>query len=151
MAVLSLIYGLVRGSNAPKTAKHELFEVTSVAISCGHMDRSYSYSFWANKEENRWWLNAECFTYDYEVETKLEKCELANEDAETLLEILEQNESIAYIENERKSKKYSNQAADDTAYSFCLTFSDGDQYVSDGRQSDLEKFFYCLAEKYDEK
>lgn len=150
MAALYLICGLFGCQNAPKPAKHELSEITAVSISSGHMDRNYGYSFWAHKKENGWFLNAECFTHNYEAETVLENRELDGEDAETLLEILKQSESIAYVENYKKSKNATVQVADETIYSFCLTFSDGNQYVTCDRQNDLEKFFYHLAEKYDE-
>lgn len=148
MSVLSLICGLFGCQKASKPAKHELSEIKSVSISCGHMDRSYGYSFQIYKEENGWLLNAECFTHNYETETVLEKCELSGEDAKALLEILERNESIAYAENYSKPKKRSVRIADETTYGFCLTFSDGNFYATYDRQSDLEEFFYRLAEKY---
>lgn len=150
MVALSLICGLFGCQKAPKPAKHELSEITAVSISCGHMDRSYGYSFGAHKEENGWFLNAECFTHNHEVETVLENRELNGEDAETILEILKQNESIAYVENYKKSKILPFHVVDETTYSFCLTFSDGNQYVTCDRQDDLEDFFYRLAEKYNE-
>lgn len=150
MAAISLICGLFGCQKAPQPAKHELSEITAVSISCGNMDRSHSYSFWAHKEDNGWLLDAECFTHTFETETKLENRELSGEDAEELLEILEQNESIAYAENYKEPKKFSAEVADETSYCFCLNFSDGNQYVTYDRQKDLETFFYRLAEKYDE-
>lgn len=148
MAGFSLICGLFGCQKAPKPAKHGLSEITAVSISCGHMERSYGYSFRAHKEENGWFLDAECFTHNYEEETVFENRELVGEDVETLFEILEQSESIAYAENYRKPKKLPAQVMDETAYGFCLTFSDGNQYVTCDRQSNLEEFFYRLAEKY---
>lgn len=145
--LLSLIVGLLGCQKVPKTAKHELSEITTISISCGHMDRSYGYYFWAHKEENAWFFDAECFTHNFEAETVLENCELNDEDAEALFEILEQSESIVYVENYRKPKKLPIQVSDETTYSFCLTFSDGNQYVTYGRQNDLEEFFYRLAKK----
>lgn len=151
MAVFSLICGLAGCHKAPKPAKHELSEISSVSISCGHMDRSYGYSFYVHRVENGWVLEAECFTNQHESETVLENCELSGEDAQALLEILEQNERIAYAENYRKPKKLSAQTADEPAYSFCLTFSDGNQYVTCDRQDGLEEFCYRIAEKYKEE
>lgn len=150
MAVLSIICGLFGCQKAPKPAEHKLDEITSVSISCGHMDRSNGYSFWAHKEENGWFLDAECFTHNYETETVFENYEIVGEDIDTLLEILNQSNSIAYVENYKKPKKLSFQVSDETIYSFCLAFSDGNQYVTCDVQSDLEEYFYRLAEKYDE-
>lgn len=148
MAVLSLICGMFGCQKAPKPAKHTLSEITAVSISCGHMDRSYAYSFGAHKEENGWLLDAECFTHNHEAETAFKGNKLGDDDAEALLEILKQNGSIAYAENYKKPKKFRFNIADETSYGFCLTFSDGSRYSTSDRQSDLEKFFYLLAEKY---
>lgn len=148
MAVLFSVCGLFGCQKTPKPAKHELSEVTAVSISCGNMDRSYGYSFWAHKEENGWLLDAECFTQNFEEETVFENCELDSEDAKALLEILKENESIAYARNYKEPKKSVFQVADEETYGFCLTFSDGSQYVTHDRQNDLEEFFYRLAEKY---
>lgn len=150
MALFSLTCGLFGCQRSPEPAKHELSEIMSVSISYGNMDRSYGYSFRAHREENGWFFNAECFTHNYEVETVFEDRELDCEDAEALLEIMEQNESIAHVENYKAPKKLFFQVADEETYCFCLNFSDGSQYVTYDRQNDLETFFYRLAEKYDE-
>ncbi len=150
MAILSVICGLLGCQKAPKPAEHELSDITAVSISCGEMDLCYGYSFWAHNEENTWLLDAECFTHNFEVETILKNRQLTDKDIETLFEILEQNNSISYVENYQNSKKFSFQTSDGSTYSFCLTFSDGNQYVTCDRQNDLEEFFYHLAEKYDE-
>lgn len=149
MAGLCLSFGLIGCHKASRAAKHELSEIISVSISCGHMNRSYGYSFWARKEDG-WSLDAECFTHNYEVETVFENSEMSGEDVEALFEILEQSESIAYAENYQEKKKLPVQVKDETMYSLCLIFSDGNQYATCDRQNDLENFFYRLAEKYDE-
>lgn len=151
MAALSLICGLFGCKKASKRAEHELSEITSVSISCGHMDRRCGYSFQMLKKENGWLLNAECFTNNHETETAIENRELDDDDAKALLEILKRNESIAYAENYKKPKKRFVQVADETTYGFCLTFSDGSFYATYDRQSDLEQLFYRLAEKYGKK
>lgn len=148
MAAFSLICGLFGCGKAPSPAKRTLSEITAVSIFCGNMDRSHGYSFWAHKEESGWLLDAECFTHHCETETTFKNRELNGEDAETLLEILKRNESIAYVENYKQPKKFTFQVADEETYGFCLTFSDGSQYATSNRQSDLEEFFYRLAEKY---
>lgn len=150
MSILFLILSLFGCQKAALPAKHELSEITAVSISCANIDRSYSYSFFVHKEENIWLFDAKCFTHNYETETVLNGYELGGNDAKILLEILEQNGSIAYVENYKKPKNLPVQVADDTTYAFCLTFLDKKQYVTYDRQSDLEEFFYDLAKKYDE-
>ena len=39
---------------------------------------------------------------------------------------------------------------DETTYGFCLTFSDGSQYVTLDYQKELEEYFYRLAEQSNE-
>ncbi len=113
------------------------------------MDQSYGYSFFVHKEEGNLLFDAECFVHDHKAEVALENQKLSFDEAEELMRLLEQNGSIAYAENYRKPKRLPLQAADETIYSFCLAFSDGDQYVTDERQKDIEEFFYRLAENHD--
>lgn len=147
MTLFGFSCGLSGCKKEQRSESHKISEITAVSISCGHTDRSYGYSFWTHKDGNVWFFDAECFTDNFETEKKFENCVLDDEDSKKLLEILEQNESIAYTEN-YSAKSGSSHAADETAYSFCLTFSDGKQCVTYDRQSDLEDFFYPLAEKY---
>lgn len=146
MAALSLICGMLGCKKTQKSAKHKLSEITSVSISCGHMDQSYGYSFFVHKEDGNLLFDAECFIHDNKTEAVIENRKLSLDEAEELMRLLEQNGSIAYAENYRKPKKPPLQAADETVYSFCLAFSDGDQYVTGERQGDIEEFFYRLAE-----
>ena len=148
MATLSLIGGLFGCKNAQKTAKHKLSDVTSVSISHGNMDRSYSYSFCAHKEDEIWFFDAECFTREYETETVLKDRKMGGDDAAALLEILERCECVAHAENHNKTKRSWFFVADEETYVFCLSFSDGEQCIAADRQSDLEKYFYRLAEEY---
>lgn len=150
MSLLSLVCVLSGCQKSPEAAQHNLSEITSISISCGHTDRSYGYSFSAHKKESKWFFDAECFTQNHETETSFKNSELNADDIKALLEILEQNKSIAYVENYKKPKTASVHIADEDTYIFCLTFSDKKQYVTYGMQSDLEKSFYRLAEKYSE-
>ncbi len=146
MTTLSLFCGLFGCQKAQKSAKHDFYEITAVSISCGNMDRRYGYSFWAHKEENGWFWDAECFTHDYEREVTFENRELDDREVTTMLEILKQNDSIAYAENYKESKRFPFRVADEETYVFCLNFSDESRCVTSSRQNDLEKFFYRLAE-----
>ena len=113
------------------------------------MDRRYGYSFWIRAQEGAWLFDAECFTHDREIETVFEKREVSSEDVDTLFAILEQSDSITYAENYKKPKASPFMIMDETTYSFCLTFSDGNQCVTYDAQKELEDFFYCLAENAD--
>ena len=148
MGLLAIFAGLFGCNKTPKPAQHELSEISGVSLSCGHMDRSYGYFFWVHREQDKWLFNAECFTYDHEVETVFENREVRSNDMDALFEILEQSNSIAYVENYKKPKKLPFfEVMDETTYGFCLTFSDGSQYVTLDYQKELEEYFYRLAEQ----
>ena len=77
-----------------------------------------------------------------------ENREVSSNDMDALFEILEQSNSIAYVENYKKPKKFPFfEVMDETTYGFCLTFSDGSQYVTLDYQKELEEYFYRLAEQ----
>lgn len=147
LGLCSAFLGLFACNKAPKPAQHDLSEITSVSISCGHMDRRYGYSFWIHRNEDIWLFDAECFTHDREVETVFENREVSGEAIDALFEILDRNNLIVYAENYKMPIKLPFQVMDDTTYSFCLTFSDGNQYLTCDVQKELEDFFYLLAEK----
>ena len=146
MGLLAIFAWLFGCNKTPKPAQHELSEISGVSLSCGHMDRSYSYSFWLHLEEDTWLFDAECFTHDFEEETVFEGREVSSEDMDALFEILERNDRIAYAENYQKPSDSIFEVMDETTYGFCLTFSDGSQYVTYDAQDELRQFFYRLAE-----
>ncbi len=140
-----LLCGLFGCSAAPAPAAHTLSEVTAVSISCGAMDQSASYSFWARREADGWLLDAACFTQQNEVETSFENRSLTDAEVESLFAILEQTQALAAAQ---QVKKLPVSAADAESYSFCLTLSDGTQYLTGDRQAALEAYFYRLAEAH---
>lgn len=146
MAVLSMLCGLCGCKKEPKPAQHQLSDVTSVSISLGNMDRRYGYYFLVHKEDGVWLFDAECFTHEREVETALENREVSSEYIDELFRILEQTDSIAYAENYKAPIRLPIKAMDESSCSFCLTFSDGTKCVTEDTQSELEEFFYRLAE-----
>ena len=149
MGLLAVFAGLFGCNKTPKSAQHELSEISAVSLSCGHMDHSYGYYFWIHLEQDKWLFNTECFTHDHEVETAFENREVNRDDTDALFEILERSDSIAYAENYKKPKKLLPfEVLDETTYSFVLTFSDGSRYVTLDSQKELEEYFYRLAEKY---
>lgn len=132
----------------PATTVHAISDITAVAISCGEMDQSQSYSFWLHREDDLWLLDASCFTQQKEVETALTDCQITSEEIHAVFEILERNDSIVLSENQAKKATQGSRKTDGSVYRFVLTFSDGTQSTSASRQVELETFFYALAEKY---
>ncbi len=131
-------------------AHHDISDIITVSMYCGHMDRSYSYAFSLTKDKEKWLFEAECFIKDHQVETAFSDRPVSDEDIKELFEILESNETIAYAETYKKPKKLPFEVMDETIYGFCLIFSDGSRYDTDSAGSainELEVFFYRLAEK----
>lgn len=117
-------------------------------MSCGEMDRQHSYSFLLYSKDNSWYFDASCFTNEYENETSISNCLVTTEEKEAVFDILERNDSIAFVENNTAKNKSGKFVSDGSDYGFTLTFSDGIQLTANERQNELEMFFYDLAEKY---
>lgn len=130
------------------SAVHSVSQLRAVAISCSEMDQSYSYSFVLHNADDVWLLDASCFTQQNEVETELADCVISEEEINAVFDILEQDDSIAFIENYVAKQKNNKSAMDGSTYGFTMTFSDGIQLSADKRQSNLESFLYSLTEKY---
>lgn len=150
MGLLAVMAGLFGCNKAPKPAQHTISEISAVSISCGHMDYSFHYYFWIHKEQGKWLFDAECFTHNKEEETVFENREVSGEAMDELFEILERRDSITYAENYIKPKGSPFVVLDGTTYGFCMTFSDGKQYVTCDCQKELEEYFYRLAEQVNE-
>lgn len=145
LAMFSALFGC--GESQP--AQHELSELRSISMSCGHSNRCYSYSFFLRKEGEAWLLDAECFTKDREEETVFSSRAVDGGELETLFDILERSGTIAYAESYKKPKKSPFTVLDAPMYGFALTFTDGSVYDMDSAgdaRHELEDFFYRLAE-----
>lgn len=148
MCLLSALAGLFGCS---KAQRHEVSQIVSVSISCGHMDRRYSYSFFLRKENGQWLFDADCFTDDFETPTVFENKAVGSDDITELFDIIEKNETVKFAETYKKPKKIF-EVLDETMYGLCLTFDDGSRYNADSIGSamqELESFFYRLAEESD--
>ena len=150
MGLLALLTGLFGCGKSPQNEKHTLSDISAVSIACTHMDRTYGYYFRAHKDQDKWLFDADCFTHDRRVETSFENAALSDEETDALFEILERNDVITYAENYKKPKPSPLFALDETTYSFVLTFSDKNQSVTGDCQTELEEFFYRLAEGHNE-
>lgn len=148
MGLIAALTGLFGCGKKP--TQHTVLELSSVSLSCCHMDRSFGYYFYIRTEDNKWLFDAECFTHGNEKETRIENREADAGDIDALFEILDRCGSIAYAENYKKPMGSPFEALDETTYSFCLTFSDGSQYVTCDRQKELEEYFYQIAQRMSE-
>lgn len=146
-ALLSFVSEL-SGCTAPP--KHTTTEISGVSISCGHMNRSYGYSFWVRADNSSMLFDADCYTGNYEIPTVLESVEISNDEYAELMKIIEEAQLIQYAENYKKPPKSPVFVSDETTYCFSLTFTDGENYLTYNRQEELENYFYALAEKYAE-
>lgn len=145
MTVVPMLCGLFGCKKTSEYARYGISELTAVSAAYGCADRSAGYSFTVRLDDGVWLFDAECFVSDAEV--SVNGRELSAEEAEEMLRILRDNDSIAYAQRYKKPSGVLG-VSDGDAYSFALTFSDGKQYVTGDRQSGLEGLFYRLAEKY---
>lgn len=145
-----LTIGLFGCGKTTTAVAHTTEDITAVAISrSGCMDQSCNYFFWLRAEEDTWLLNATCFIRRNEiegVETELIGCPITAEEVNECMSLLEENDSITYVEKHKSTKQ--NHAVDADVESIVLTFSDGTQCVSSKTQAVLGEFFYNLTEKY---
>lgn len=147
LLMTALLCGLFGCGRTENIREHALDDLTAVSISCAEMDRCYSYSFLMRRERDTWLFDADCFTQAFEAETQLKDVPVSSEIAERLLVLVEDNELIAHAESYSVGKRLLDAASDGSAYAMCLSFSDESQYVANGRQEALERFFYQLAEE----
>ena len=146
---LLAMFSALFGCGESRSAQHEISELRSISMSCGHSNHCYSYSFFLRKEGETWLFDAECFTKDREEETVFSSKAVGDGELEALFDILERSGTIAYAESYKKPKKFPFTVLDAPMYGFALTFTDGSVYNTDSAgdaRHDLEDFFYRLAE-----
>lgn len=148
LALLSFISGLFGCKG--KTPRHSAKDIRGVSVSCGHMNRSFGYSFWVRTDSKSVLFDADCFTQNKEIPTVLEAVEISESEFDELMKIIEEKQLIKYAENYKKPPKSPFMVLDDTTYAFNLTFTDGENILTNDRQEELENFFCALAEKYAE-
>lgn len=134
-----------------KPTEYTVDDIRSVSVSCGHMNYSYSYSFYLRKSENEWLLDAEYATDAENPRVEYEKCPVAENDVKELLDIVRDQDLIKKLYRSKKTKLKVH-ISDETMYYTSVLFSDGEimgasAYIS----QDLETCFRSLAEKYADK
>ena len=152
MGLIMLLSGVFGCSCSPACTKqkHSISDISMLSMACSHMCYSYGYSFSLERVGDDWSFEAHCFVQDHEVETEISCATVSNEDIKELFDILNENDIIAYVESYKKPKSPKFFICDETKHYFAVSFSDGSQYSTDSAfqgRSELEKFFYSLAEK----
>lgn len=147
VSLLSALCGLLGCGRAPAYTAED---IKSVSVSCGHMDYSHSYSFYLRKAENGWLLDADYAADTERPHTAFEECPVAEQDANALLSVVQEQDIIEKLRRYKKPK-IKIQVADDTSYCTSVLFLDGEQLSASAHISDaLVTEFYRLAEKYTE-
>lgn len=161
LGLMTVLAGLLGCTAKPRDAEpvHDVSEVCAVYIGCGHMDYSFCYNFMLKRSveeagqagaDSGWYFEGGCFLRDEYERTDFEPTPVSSESAAKLLDIIEANNTIAYAENYKTPKKLKVFALDETTYSFCIEFSDGQQYIISEmipEQNELEEYFYDLGKE----
>ena len=161
LGLMTVLAGLLGCTAKPRDAEpvHDVSEVCAVSIGCGHMDYSFCYNFMLKRSDEEagqagadsgWYFEGGCFLRDEYERTDFEPTPVSSESAAKLLDIIEANNTIAYAENYKAPKKLKVFALDETTYSFCIEFSDGQQYIISEmipEQNELEEYFYDLGKE----
>ena len=167
LVLVTVLSGLLGCTAKPRDAEpvHDVSEVCMIYIGCGHMDYSCCYNFMLKRSteeaveagqvgeagaDSGWYFEGGCFLRDEEERTDFEPTPVSSESAAKLLNIIRANNTIPYAENYKAPKKLKIFALDETTYSFCIEFSDGQQYIISEmlpEQNELEKYFYDLGKE----
>ena len=161
LILMVVLAGLIGCTAKPRDAEpvHDISEVCMVSMGCGHMDYSCCYNFMLKRsaeeaeearQDSGWYFEGGCFLRDEEERTDFEPTLVSSDSAAKLLDIIEANNTIAYAENYKAPKKLKIFALDETTYSFCIKFSDGQQYIISEmvpEQNELEEYFYDLGKE----
>ena len=161
LSLMVVLAGLFGCTSEPRDAEplHDISEVCMISIGCGHMDYSFCYNFMLKRsaeeaeeagQDSGWYFEGGCFLRDEEERTDFEPTPVSSDSAAKLLHIIEANNTIAYAENYKAPKKLEIFALDQTTYSFCIEFSDGQRYIISKmvpKQHELEEYFYDLGKE----
>ena len=150
LSFLSVLCGLVGCGSAPKYSAED---ITAISITCGHMDYSYSYSFYLRSEDlmtdgQNWLLDADFAVDSESPHTEYERCSVAAEDVRELLNIVREQELIEKLRRWKEPKlKFS--VSDETTFYSSILFADGTQLGAPiSLSDDVTEYFYRIAKKY---
>lgn len=145
LAVLSFLTGMLGCGKTPNCSENE---IVSVSSTCGHMDYSCSYSFYAVKKGENWLFSASCAADTESPRTEFEDCPITFEDAQKLLRIIKAQNDMESLKS-YKEPLLRVQVLDETTYYSLIAFSDGENISAPKKLSDdAIEYFYQLAKKY---
>lgn len=143
--VFTLFAGLFGCKKKPEDTVND---VTSVSISCGHMNYYHCYSFVLTKSEVGWLFSAECFTDAEQPRAELENLLVTDGEAQGLLHLIREQDVIAGLQKYKEPKRKFH-VLDQTTYYTAIGLADGKRIAAATLAShDIEAYFYCLAKKY---
>lgn len=142
VGIISIIIGLFGCKNEPE---YTVADIKSFSVSCGSMDNRQSYSFKIFQESDSWIFCGECITSETENVSSFEK-QIKNDEAEKLLNLVENSNLISVLFNYRKPFKKIF-VSDETSYFSTIVFSDGFSVSAPiFAGQDIERTFRSLAE-----
>lgn len=155
LSFLSVLCGLFGCGSAPKYSAED---ITAISITCGHMDYSYSYSFYLRSEDlltdglltdgKNWLLDADFAVDSKSPHTEYERCSVAAEDVRELLNIVREQELIEKLRR-WKEPKLKLSVSDETTFYSSILFADGTQLGAPiSLSNDVTEYFYRIAKKY---
>lgn len=145
MSVLSFLTGMLGCGKAANYSENDIFSVSST---CGHMDFSFSYSFYAVKNDGNWLFSASCAVDTDNPRIEFEDFPINSEDAQKLLRIIKTQNDLEKLRSYTKPI-FKAQVLDETTYYSSIFFSDGENVSAPKRLSDETiEYFYQLAKKY---
>ena len=164
LSLMVVLAGLFGCTSEPRDAEplHDISEVCMISIGCGHMDYSCCYNFTLTRSaeeaveagkagaDSGWYFEGGGFLRDEEERTDFEPTPVSSESAAKLLDIIQANNTIPYAENYKAPRRPKLFALDETTYSFCIKFSDGQQYIISEMvpgYGELEEYFYDLGKE----
>lgn len=145
LAVLSFLTGMLGCGKTPNCSEND---IVSVSSTCGHMDYSFSYSFYAIKKGENWLFSASCAVDTESPRTEFEDCPITSEDAQKLLRIIMAQNDTESLKS-YKEPLLRVRVSDETTYYSSIAFSDGENISAPKKLSDdAVEYFYQLAKKY---
>ncbi len=144
LVIIMTILSLFACSSSKRTEE----DITSISISCNHMNYYYCYSFSLEKVNDEYLLTANYFPNEEAAIIEKENITITQQDWDSLLQVIKDTDTLKAMEKYRKSdQEY--EVSDETTYSITIIFDDDSSLTADKQfSSDLTDHFYTLANKY---
>ena len=132
------------------SSAYALKHIQEVFLHCGHSNADCGYSFCLLKSTEEWLLSAECCVDGRENPVTLTNHPVRYEDAEKLLETMQQ-QNVIHIVRCYKELKRQEITLDEPSYHLAIKMDNGEVVAANALVcKEMETFFYHLAETYAE-